>query len=163
MTRTTAWTLFTAVALAPLAVGAQTPATSPTTTNPTSSTAAYASEKSSDSKRVTGCIVAGTDGNYTFTESASASSPATAGQASSTAASSTASTNASTNSSWALMANTDVDLSKYAGQRVELTGSSDHKGGMSADKMQSTTRSSNSMTGPRFHVKSVKVLSGTCS
>lgn len=160
MTRTTAWTLFTAVALAPLAVGAQTPATtSPTTT----STAAYSTEKASDSKRVTGCIVAGTDGTYTFTESASASSPATAGDASSTAASSTASTAASATSSWALMANTDVDLSKYAGQRVELTGSSDHKGGMSADKTQSTTRSSNATTGPRFHVKSVKVLSGTCS
>ena len=151
MTRTIAWTLFTAVALAPLTVGAQTPVTSPTTT----STAPYASEKATDSKRVTGCIVAGTNGTFTFTESATATSPATAGDS--------ANTVASTTSSWALMANTDVDLSKYAGQRVELTGSSDHKGGMSADKTQSTTRSANSTTGPRFHVKSVKVLAGTCS
>lgn len=151
MTRTTAWTLFAAVALAPLAVGAQTPATSPTTT----STAAYSSEKASDSKRVTGCIVAGTDGRFTFTESVTPTSPATAGDSSVTAAPST--------SSWMLMANTDVDLSKYAGKKVELTGSSDHKGGMSADKTQSTTRSSNATTGPRFHVKSVKVLAETCS
>lgn len=150
MTRTTAWTLFTAVALAPLAVGAQTPATSPTTT----STAAYSSEKASDSKRITGCIVAGTDGTFTFTESATPP-PATAGASSVTAAPST--------SSWMLMANTDVDLSKYAGKKVELTGSSDHKGGRSADKTHSTTRSSNATTGPRFHVKSVKVLADTCS
>jgi len=152
MTRTTAWTLFTAVALAPLAVGAQTPATSPTTTSPT---AAYSSEKASDSKRVTGCIVAGTDGTFTFTQSATPNSPAAAGDASIAAAPSS--------SPWTLMANTDVDLSKYAGKKVELTGSSDRKGGVSADKTESTTRSSNATTGPRFHVKSVKVLADTCS
>ena len=61
------------------------------------------------------------------------------------------------------MSRGDLDLSKYVGKKVELTGSSDMKTGVSADKTESTTRSTSATTGPRFHVKSVRVLAGTCS
>lgn len=153
MTKAFALTMFAAAALAPLPVGAQAPATTPAT----SSTAAYAPAKADASKKVVGCVVAGADGStFTFTESAMPVSPATSGDATVTPA-------PSTRASWTLMSHSDVDLSKYAGKRVELTGSTDMKMGVSADKTQSTTRSSNATTGPRFHVKSVKVLADTCS
>jgi hypothetical protein len=64
---------------------------------------------------------------------------------------------------WTLQSKSDEDLSKYVGKRVEITGSQDNKGGSSAGQTSSTTRSDASMSGPRFHVKSVRILSETCS
>ena len=55
------------------------------------------------------------------------------------------------------------ERSKYVGKKVEVTGSSDHKGGASADTSASSTRAGASMTGPQFHVKSVRVIAENCS
>ena len=105
--------------------------------------------KSDEARTVTGCIAAGTEARtFTFTE----------------AVNPTPNPSATTSSGpWTLKADSNVDLSKYVGKKVELTGSSDRKGGVSADTSASTTRSDASTTGPRFHVKSVKVLADTCS
>ncbi len=149
MTRTIALTMLAAAVLAPLPLAAQTaPAASPT--------AAYASAKADGSKTATGCVVAGADGKtFTFTESAT--------PVSTEPAPTVATAPAAAAMPWTLMAHSDLDLAKYAGKKVEITGSTDMKTGMSADKAESTTRSPNATTGPRFHVKSVKVLADTCS
>jgi hypothetical protein len=149
MTRTIAYTLFAAAVLAPLPLSAQSaPAASPTATS--------AAITSDGTKTVTGCVAAGVDARtFTFTESATTSSAA-ADRAPAPAASATA-------IPWTLMAHSDIDLAKYVGKKVELTGSSDMKGGVSADKSSSSAPSANATTGPRFHVKSVKVLGDTCS
>ncbi len=65
--------------------------------------------------------------------------------------------------SWILIARSDIDLTKYVGKKVELTGTPDSKGGTSGYNSESSTRSSKATEGPRFHVKSVKVLAETCS
>lgn len=61
------------------------------------------------------------------------------------------------------MTRNDIDLAKYVGKRIELTGSSDTTSGMSAEKSDSATRSPKATNGPRFHVKAVRVLAETCS
>lgn len=110
-----------------------------------------------ETRTVTGCVGAGTDARtFTFAEAVTPTSAAT--DRDSTVASAPAPV-----TSWTLVARSDIDLSKYAGKKVELTGMTDSKGGTSAEKTESTTRSSNATTGPRFHVKSVKVLAETCS
>jgi hypothetical protein len=107
-------------------------------------------------RTITGCVAPGADATtFTITESASAarSAPADPSGAKSSAYPAT----------WSLKADSNVDLSKYVGKKVEITGSSDHKGGASADTSASSTRADASMTGPRFHVKSVKVIAENCS
>jgi hypothetical protein len=105
-------------------------------------------------RTITGCVTPGTtSGTFSIAESPAAAAPtAQRGPAASAAG-----------GSWTLKADTSVDLSKYVGKRVELTGSSDRRGGVSEDHTASTTRSPQAMAGPQFHVKSVKVLSETCS
>ena len=150
MTRTIAYTLFAAAVLAPLPLAAQSaPAASPTAT--------HAAITPDGTKTVTGCVAAGADGRtFSFTESATPASPAADRDATAAPASATA-------IPWTLMAQSDIDLAKYVGKKVELTGSSDMKGGVSADKSSSSAPSANATAGPRFHVKSVKVLADTCS
>ena len=65
--------------------------------------------------------------------------------------------------SWTLVARSDIDLTKYVGKKVELKGTPDSKGGMSGYNSESSTRSAKATDGPRFHVKSVRVLAETCS
>jgi len=111
--------------------------------------------KSDEPRTITGCVAAGTDARtFTITESLNPASP--------TPNPSVATAPASLGT-WSLKADSNIDLSKYVGKKVEITGSSDRKGGMSADTSASTTRSDASTTGPRFHAKSVKVLAETCS
>lgn len=122
--------------------------------SPQSGAASPAADAQAGTRTVIGCVSAGTDGrSFNFMESA------TAPQSSDAAAAATAPAPLS----WTLVAGGDVDLTKYVGKKVEITGSSDRKGGMSAERSESTTRSPSSLTGPRFHVKSVKVLAETCS
>lgn len=145
MMRSMALTMFAAAVLAPLPSAAQsTPTASPTS--------AYASPKADETKTATGCVAVGVDGRtFTFTESATPAAP------------STPSTVAASPAPWSLSSRSDLDLSRYVGKKVEITGSMDNKTGVSAEKSESTTRSPNATTGPRFHVKSVKVLAETCS
>lgn len=116
--------------------------------------AADRSSAADNPRTVTGCVTPGTtSGTYSITQSPAAAAPtADRERAASTAG-----------GSWTLKADANVDLSKYVGKRVELTGSSDRRGGVSEDRTASTTRSSEAKVGPQFHVKSVKVLSETCS
>ena len=109
--------------------------------------------KSDEPRTITGCVAAGTEArSFTITEAPAVPSP-----------NPSASSAPASLGTWSLKADSNVDLSKYVGKKVEITGSSDRKGGMSADTSASTTRSDASTTGPRFHVKSVKVLAETCS
>ena len=110
-----------------------------------------------ETRTVTGCVGAGIDARtFTFTEAVTATSPAADRDA-------TVATAPAPATPWTLVARSDIDLSKYAGKKVELTGMADSKGGASAEKTESTTQSANATTGPRFHVKSVRVLAETCS
>jgi hypothetical protein len=100
--------------------------------------------KADDTKTVIGCVTPGvTSGTFSFSEVASPATPSAASAAP---------------ASWTLKADSNIDLSKYVGKKVEITGSADRKGGAS-----DTAASPASTAGPRFHVKSVKVLADTCS
>jgi hypothetical protein len=155
MKRHIALAAFAALVLA-TPLGAQTP--QPASTQPaTAAAAATAAATPSDQKTATGCVTAGADGRtFTFTESVTPTSPATDRDPSVAAPAIPA-------TSWILVARSDIDLTKYVGKKIELTGTPDAKGGMSGNNSESATRSSNATAGPRFHVKSVKVLAETCS
>lgn len=143
-------TIAAAALVAPLA--AQAPQTPPNPQTPTSA----AATTTGDSKTITGCVAPSADGRgFTLSESSAAAAKPTDPTAASGAMAGAG--------RWTLLAKSDVDLSKYAGKRVEITGSADNKGGASADRSQSETRSDASMTGQRFHVKSVRVIAETCS
>ncbi len=146
--------VFAMIAAAALAApaAAQSPQTPPSPQTPSTSATAPAS---ADSKTITGCVAPGAGGTFTLSESAAAAPKPTEPTAASGATSSAG--------RWTLMSKSDVDLSKYVGKRVEITGSADNKGGASADQSSSTTRSDASMSGPRFHVKSVRIVAETCS
>ncbi|HEX7087004.1 MAG TPA: hypothetical protein VF198_11605 [Vicinamibacterales bacterium] len=146
-----------AVALAAAPIAAQSPQTpspqSPTTQSPTGSQ--YGQEQTTT---ITGCVKAGTDGrSFTLEPDKSASESATPGESSSAQRSSGMSGDSKT---WSLMASSgDVDLSKYVGQKVQITGRADS----SAQSGASSSTSSAAGAHPRFHVQSVRVLSQTCS
>ena len=152
MKRQIALAAFAALVLAsPL--GAQTP--QPASTQPAAAAAAApAATTPSDEKTAIGCVSAAADGRtFTFTESAAPTS---------TAPSAAAPAPAMPATSWTLVARSDIDLTKYVGKKIELTGTPDSKGGMSGNNSESSTRSAKATDGPRFHVKSVKVLAETC-
>ena len=151
MTRQIVYAALAAAAFVSAPVSAQ--SVSPSAATATGQTPAVIAE----TQTVTGCVGVGIDARtFTFTEAVTATSPATARDA--TVASAPAPV-----VPWTLVARSDIDLSKYAGKKVELTGMADKKGGASAEKTESTTQSANATTGPRFHVKSVRVLAETCS
>lgn len=149
MTRHIAHTVLAALVLAsPL--GAQSP-------QPASAVAAPAAASPAEPKMATGCVGAGLDGRtFTFIESVSPTSPSTDRDP-------TVATPPIPPTTWTLIARSDIDLTKYVGKKVELTGTPDAKGTTSAYNSDSASRAPNATTGPRFHVKSVKVLSETCS
>ena len=125
-------------------VSAQAPAQTPST----DPSAAPASQSSSSPQTVTGCLTPSADGkSFTLTEISPTGSAATSASAPKT---------------WTVMSSGDVDLSKYANHKVEITASSDNKGGMS-DQPSSSASSAAATSGPRLHVKSVKDISNTCS
>jgi hypothetical protein len=112
---------------------------------------------SDNPRTITGCVAPGTDtGTYTITESAPPTDPSTEREPAVAAEPASGGT-------WTLKADTNVDLSRYVGKRVAITGSSDRRGGMSADPDSSTTRPSAATAGPQFHVKSVKIVAESCS
>jgi hypothetical protein len=154
MKRHIALVAFAALVLAS-PIGAQTP--QPASTQPASAAAAATVAPSPSEKTAIGCVSAGVDGRtFTFTESATPTAPSTDRDPSVAAPPIPA-------TSWILMARSDIDLTKYVGKKVELTGTPDSKGGTSGYNSESSTRSSKATEGPRFHVKSVKVLAETCS
>ena len=155
MKRHIALAAFAALVLA-TPLGAQTP--QPASTQPATTAAASAvAANPSDQKTATGCVAAAVDGRtFTFTESVTPASPSTDRDPSVAAPPIPA-------TSWTLVARSDLDLTKYVGKKVELTGTPDAKGGMSGYNSESATRSPNATTGPRFHVKSIRVLAETCS
>ena len=151
MTKQIVYAALAAAACVSAPVSAQ--SVSPTASTATGQTPSVLAE----TRTVTGCVSAGTDaGTFTFAEAVTPTSPATDRDA-------TVASAPPTVASWTLMARSDIDLSKYVGKKVELTGMTDSKGGVSAEKTESTTKSANATAGPRFHVKSVKVLAETCS
>jgi hypothetical protein len=93
---------------------------------------------------VTGCVTTAADGkSFTLTEtSQDAQTPA---------------------KTWNLVATGGVDLSKYANHKVEITGTSEDKGGVSTDRSASEERVAAATSSARIHVKSVKDISNTCS
>jgi hypothetical protein len=119
-------------------VSAQAPAQTP-------STDPSASQSSSMGQTVTGCLTPSADGkSFTLTEISAA------GAASSTA---------SAPKTWTVVSSGDVDLSKYANHKVEITASSDKSPSSSPSSASSAAASS----GPKLNVKSVKDISNTCS
>jgi hypothetical protein len=123
-------------------VSAQAPAQTP----PTDPSAA--SQSSSSPQTVTGCLTPSADGkSFTLTEISPTGSAATSASAPKT---------------WTVVSSGAVDLSKYANHKVEITASTDSKGGMS-DQPSSSASSAAATSGPRLHVKSVKDISNTCS
>ena len=99
---------------------------------PTSATAAATAASPGESKTATGCVAAAVDGRtFTFTESVTPASPS-ADRDPSVAAPPIPAT------SWTLVARSDIDLTKYVGKKVELTGTPDAKGGMSGYNSEST-------------------------
>ncbi len=161
-----------ALAAAPIAAqsqqtpGTQSPTTqSPTTQSPTGQERSqYGQEQSTT---ITGCVKAGTDGRSFTLESEGAGSGASAGQTQtpspgeSSSSSQRSSGMSGASKTWSLMASGgDVDLSKYVGQRVQITGRADQSSSQSG---ASSSTSAASGMHPRFHVQSVRVLSQTCS
>src|SRR5690606_30957731 len=116
---------------------------------------------------ITGCVKAGTDGRSFTLETEGAESGSAAGQSQSGATPGQSSSSAQRSSgmsgdskTWSLMASSgDVDLSKYVGQKVQITGRAD----TSSQSGASSSTSSAAGAHPRFHVQSVRVLSQTCS
>ena len=155
MKRHIALVAFAALVLA-TPLGAQTP--QPASTQPASAAAAATvAADPSDQKTAIGCVSAGADGRtFTFTESVTPTSPATDRDPAVAAPPIPA-------TSWILVARSDIDLTKYVGKKVELTGAPDSKGGMSGYNSESSSRSAKATDGPRFHVKSVRILAETCS
>jgi hypothetical protein len=124
-------------------------AQAPPQTPPTDPSAAPAAQSSSSPQTVTGCLTPSADGkSFTLTEISPTGSAATS--------------QASAPKTWTVMSSGDVDLSKYTNHKVEITASSDNKGGMS-DQPSSSASSAAATSGPRLHVKSVKDISNTCS
>lgn len=160
-----------AVALAAAPIAAQSPQTpdtqSPTTQSPTTQSPTTQSPTGQqrsqygdqESTTITGCVRAGTDGrSFTLetddskSETGQTASPGQATQPRSGMA-------GAEHKNWSLMAASgDVDLSKYVGQRVQITGRADKS---SAQQQSGAATSASAM--PRFHVQSVRVLSQTCS
>jgi len=155
MTRHIAHAVLGALVLAsPLRAQSPQPGTSQP---PAPAAAAVAATSPAEPKTATGCVSAAVDGRtFTFTESVTPVSPSKDRDPSVAAPPIPA-------TSWTLVARSDIDLTKYVGKKVELTGTPDAKGGMSGYNSESATRSPNATTGPRFHVKSVRVLAETCS
>ena len=151
MTRQIVYAALAAAAFVTAPVSAQ--SVSPSAATATGQTPSILAE----TRTVTGCVGAGIDARtFTFTETVAPTSPATDRDAAVASAPAPI-------PNWTLVARSDIDLSKYAGKKVELTGMGDNKGGTSAEKTESTTQSPKATTGPRFHVKSVRVLAETCS
>ena len=173
-----------AVALASAPIGAQ--STQPSTQSPstqTPSTQSPSSSYGSDSqtKTITGCVTAGpTSGSYMLTDSGSSSSTGSSTSSTSTPSTQTPSTTSPSSSSDTASSESgkkytlvpsggDVDLSKYVGQRVQITGKpADSGSGSSSASSPSSTSSpssssASSSSGTRFQVQSVRVLSQTCS
>jgi hypothetical protein len=98
------------------------------------------------SATISGCVSASADGKtFTLTESNAASMARP--------------------KSWTLVATSGVDLSKYANHKVEITGTSDAKRGVTADTPAITDdkTSAAAAAGPRFQVKQVQDISNICS
>lgn len=137
------------LAAAPLvSAQAPAPAQTPPSTDPS---AATAQTPMSTPQTVTGCLTPSADGkSFTLTEIS--------------ATGSAASTSASAPKTWTVQSSGDVDLSKYANHKVEITSSSDNKSDMSSSSSSSSASTAAAATsGPRLHVKAVKDISNTCS
>jgi hypothetical protein len=156
-----------AVALAAAPIAAQSPQTpspqSPTTQSPTTQSPSGQQRSQygdQETTTITGCVRAGTDGR-SFTLEAGDSKEQTGQTASPGQSAQPRSGMAGADQkNWSLVASSgDVDLSKYVGQRVQITGRADKS---SAQQPQSGAASSASSMS-RFHVQSVRVLSQTCS
>jgi hypothetical protein len=147
MTRHIAHAVIAAVVLAaPLGAQSPQPGQSSQPAQPGAAVATQSADGQNEQKTAIGCVAAGADGRtFTFTEAAGAAAASAAP------------------ASWTLMARSDVDLAKYVGKKVEVTGKPDAKGGASAYPDSGASRSPSATTGPRFHVKSVRVLAETCS
>jgi len=145
---------FTHAVLAALVLASPLGAQSP---QPASAVPASTAASSPEPKTATGCVGAGIDGRtFTFTESVAPTSPSADRDP-------TVATAPIPPTAWVLIARSDIDLTKYVGKKVEITGTPDGKGGTSAYNSDGATRSPNAATGPRFHVKSVRVLAEMCS
>jgi hypothetical protein len=128
-------------------VAAQSPSPSAPPADPTSAQSAKSS--SPMSQPVTGCVTVGTDGkSYVLTETPSSTASPT-------------DSSAAAPKTWTLISSGDVDLSKYANHKVEVTPTD--KGSAMDDTSSSAARSSAASAGPKLHVKSVKDISNTCS
>ena len=152
MTRHIAHAVIAAVVFAaPLAAQSPQPGQSSQPVQSGAAGAAQAAPSQTEQKTATGCVGAGLDGRtFTFTESVTAAAPP-------------ASAASPAPATWTLMARSDLDLTKYVGKKVEVIGTPDAKGGASAYPDSGASRSPSATTGPRFHVKSVRVLAETCS
>ena len=104
-----------------------------------------AAQESSKTITVTGCVTADADGK-TFT--ITGTTPTDAASA--------------TPSTWTLQSEGDLALDKYAGSKVEITGTIDRKGGVSANQSADQAAPAAS-SGPRLHVRSIKPIADTCS
>jgi hypothetical protein len=123
---------------------AQAPPQTPPSTDPS---AAPTSQSSSSPQTVTGCLTPGADGkSYILTEISPTGS---------------ATSSASAPKTWTVVSSGDVDLSKYANHKVEITGTSDTKG--MSGQPSSSASSAAATSGPKLQVKSVKDISNTCS
>ena len=156
MTRHIAHAVLAALVLAsPLSAQSPQPGQDPQPAQPGSAVATQAAASQAEQKTATGCVAAGVDGRtFTFTESTTQAAP--------TAGAPAAAAGSPAPVAWTLIARSDLDLTKYVGKKVEVTGTPDAKGGASAYPDSGASRSPSAITGPRFHVKSVRVLAETC-
>jgi hypothetical protein len=142
--------------LAGASLSAQSPTTQTPPADPTSTQSPSSARASGDT--ITGCVTVGTDGkSYILTETSAASSSDATTPPSSSA---TSSSSVASPKTYTLVASGDVDLSKYANHKVEITAS---KGGMSDSTSSSSAQSAAAGSAPRLHVKAVKDISNTCS
>ena len=140
MTRYIAHAVLAALVLAsPLA--AQSP--QPGSSQPPASAAAAATAASpADAKTATGCVGGGSRRPHVHLHRVRDADFAVHGPRPAVAAPPIPPT------SWTLVARSDIDLTKYVGKKVELTGTPDAKGGMSGYNSESATRSPNATDGP---------------
>jgi len=126
-------------------VSAQTPQTP--STDPSASPS---SQSSAMGQTVTGCLTPSADGkSFTLTE---------------ISASGAASSSASAPKTWTVASSGDVDLTKYANHKVEITASSDKSDpSASASSSSSSASTASATSGPKLNVKSVRDISNTCS
>ena len=126
-------------------VSAQTPQTP--STDPSASPS---SQSSSMGQTVTGCLTPSADGkSFTLTE---------------ISASGAASSSATAPKTWTVVSSGDVDLTRYANHKVEITASSDKSDQSSSASSSSSSASTASATsGPKLNVESVRDISNTCS